>query len=155
MWERNSDRLPLAHNLIRDWTCNLGMCLVWVWGCNLLVYGMMLQPPEPCWPGLSYWAFCLLKMWFVSEGTIWKVGFVKHVFTHFTVLPLVNLLILWQDLCVPVQKGSRFILNLNVYSWSWMEQLWTLFSIMWDWTETRVINNWNHTEIIYNIPFLK
>lgn len=51
------------------------------------------------------------------------------------------------SLVCPAQGGSRFIFDLNVYPCSWMEQLWTLFSTMWDWTETCVIKNWSHTEI--------
>ena len=37
-----------------DRICSLGMSLTGNWPCDLLVYGMMLQPTEPHWPGVLF-----------------------------------------------------------------------------------------------------
>ena len=54
MLKRNIDQLPLPCVPTRDWTCNPGMCTARNRTTNGLVYGMMLQPTEPHWPGLSF-----------------------------------------------------------------------------------------------------
>ena len=51
MWERNTDQLLPTRAPARDRICNLGMCPDQDRGCNILVYGTTLQPPEP--PGLA------------------------------------------------------------------------------------------------------
>ena len=54
MWERNMDWLPPVSTLTEDQTCKPGMCpdlASNLQTCTLSVYGTMLQPTEPHWPG--------------------------------------------------------------------------------------------------------